>query len=136
MFRPGTAQHIWAYVSFTDCTDAYILGHVSLLMSSLWSTEHTWMSVLSCLSRLIQTYSLIYQNLHSWPQNCFSIIPCRIRNRLIVSNISFISQNKKSYKCFKFHLVTQRHYKKQKITYLPNNNTEHFDVWSRSMANT
>ena len=26
--------------------------------------------------------------------------------------------------------------KKQKIMYLSNNNSEHFDVWSRSMANT
>jgi hypothetical protein len=43
----------------------------------------------------------------------------------------------RSYKCFKFHLVAQRYYKnKQKIIYLPNNNSEHFDVWSRSMANT
>jgi predicted secreted protein len=32
--------------------------------------------------------------------------------------------------------VAQRYYKKQKIIYLPNNNSEHCDVWSRSMANT
>jgi hypothetical protein len=32
--------------------------------------------------------------------------------------------------------VAQRYYKKQKIIYLPNNNSEHFDVWSRSIANT
>jgi hypothetical protein len=31
--------------------------------------------------------------------------------------------------------VAQIYYKKQKIVYLPNNNSEHFDVWSRSMAN-
>jgi len=40
------------------------------------------------------------------------------------------------YKCFKFYLVAQRYYKKQKIVYLSNNNSEHFDLWSRSMANT
>jgi hypothetical protein len=33
-------------------------------------------------------------------------------------------------------MVAQRYYKKQKNIYLPNNNSEHFDVWSRSMANT
>jgi len=32
--------------------------------------------------------------------------------------------------------VAQRHYKKQKIIYLSNNNSEHFDVWTRSMANS
>jgi hypothetical protein len=42
----------------------------------------------------------------------------------------------KSYKCFNFYLVAQRYYKKQKIIYLSNNNSEHSDVWSRSMANT
>jgi hypothetical protein len=34
-------------------------------------------------------------------------------------------------------MVAQRYYqKKQKIIYLSKNNSEHFDVWSRSMANT
>jgi hypothetical protein len=32
--------------------------------------------------------------------------------------------------------VAQRYYKKQKIIYLSNNNSEQFDVWSRSLANT
>jgi hypothetical protein len=32
--------------------------------------------------------------------------------------------------------VAQRYYKKQKIIYLSNNISEHFDVWSRSMANS
>jgi hypothetical protein len=32
--------------------------------------------------------------------------------------------------------VAQRYYKKQKIIYLLYNNSEHLDVWSRSMANT
>jgi hypothetical protein len=32
--------------------------------------------------------------------------------------------------------LAQRYYKKQKIIYLSNNNSEHFVVWSRSMANT
>jgi hypothetical protein len=32
--------------------------------------------------------------------------------------------------------VAQIYYKKQKIVYLPNNNSGHFDVWGRSMANT
>jgi hypothetical protein len=32
--------------------------------------------------------------------------------------------------------VAQRYYKKQKIIYLSNNNSEHFDVWRKSMANT
>jgi hypothetical protein len=32
--------------------------------------------------------------------------------------------------------VAQRYYKKQKIIYLSNNNSKHFDVWSRSMTNT
>jgi hypothetical protein len=32
--------------------------------------------------------------------------------------------------------VAQRYYKKQKSIYLPNNNSEHCDVWSRRMANT
>jgi hypothetical protein len=32
--------------------------------------------------------------------------------------------------------VAQRYYKKQKIIYLSNNNSEHFVVWSRRMANT
>jgi len=32
--------------------------------------------------------------------------------------------------------VAQKYYKKQKIIYLSKNNSEHFDVWSRSMANT
>jgi hypothetical protein len=32
--------------------------------------------------------------------------------------------------------VAQRYYKKQKIIYLSNNNSEHFDVWNRGMANT
>jgi hypothetical protein len=32
--------------------------------------------------------------------------------------------------------VVQRYYKKQKNIYLPNKNSENFDVWSRSMANT
>jgi hypothetical protein len=32
--------------------------------------------------------------------------------------------------------VAQRYYKKQKIIYLSNNNSEHFDVWSRSTALT
>jgi hypothetical protein len=31
--------------------------------------------------------------------------------------------------------VAQKNKKKQKIIYLPNNNSEHFDVWCRSMAN-
>ena len=44
--------------------------------------------------------------------------------------------NQSSYKCFKFYLVAQRYLKKQKIIYLSNNNSEHFDVWRRSMANT
>jgi hypothetical protein len=41
-----------------------------------------------------------------------------------------------SYKYFKFQLVAQRYYEKQKTIYLSNNNLEHFDVWSRSTANT
>jgi hypothetical protein len=32
--------------------------------------------------------------------------------------------------------VAQKYYKKQKIIYLSNNNSEHFDVWRRSTANT
>jgi len=34
------------------------------------------------------------------------------------------------------YLVAQRYYKKQKIIYLSKNNSEYFDVWSRSMTNT
>jgi hypothetical protein len=32
--------------------------------------------------------------------------------------------------------MAQKKKKKQKIIYLSNNSLEHFDVWSRSMANT
>jgi hypothetical protein len=41
VLRSGTAKHIRAYISSSDCTDAYILGHVSPVTSSLRSTEHT-----------------------------------------------------------------------------------------------
>jgi hypothetical protein len=34
------------------------------------------------------------------------------------------------------YIRTQRYYKKQNIVYLPNNNSDHFVVWIRSMANT
>jgi len=41
----------------------------------------------------------------------------------------------KSYKCFKFYLVAQKYYQKQKVIYLTNYNSEHFGLWCRSMAN-
>ena len=47
-----------------------------------------------------------------------------------------VNQTRKAIKCFKFYLVAQRYYRKQKIIYLSNNNSEHFHVWSSSMANT
>jgi hypothetical protein len=90
--KSGTAQHIQAYISFTGCTDAHILGHVSLVMSSLQSTEHTrWsvfiLSIKTDTNLFTDTPKITFLTI-----KLFSIILCRIRQRQTVSDIFLISQ--------------------------------------------